>query len=128
MADTLQPGDAKDVEAAVQWMLAEGKAAEIVGHGSKRAIGRPAQTDVTLDLSALSGVMLYEPEELVLSAKAGDAAGRDRSPGGEPGPATRVRAHGLRDHSRRGRRPRDDRGRPGGKSLGPAPHQGRCRA
>ena len=70
MADTLQPGDAKDVEAAVQWMLAEGKAAEIVGHGSKRAIGRPAQTDVTLDLSALSGVMLYEPEELVLSAKA----------------------------------------------------------
>ena len=70
MADTLQPGDAKDVEAAVQWMLAEGKAAEIVGHGSKRAIGRPAQTDLTLDLSALSGVMLYEPEELVLSAKA----------------------------------------------------------
>src|SRR6187401_508258 len=70
MADTLQPGDAKDVEAAVQWMLAEGKAAEIVGHGSKRPIGRPAQTDLTLDLSALTGVTLYEPEELVLSANA----------------------------------------------------------
>jgi glycolate oxidase FAD binding subunit len=70
MADTLQPRDAKDVEAAVQWVLAEGKAAEIVGHGSKRAIGRPAQTDLTLDLSALSGITLYEPEELVLSAKA----------------------------------------------------------
>ena len=55
----------------MQWALAEGKAAEIVGHGSKRAIGRPAQTDLTLDLSALSGVTLYEPEELVLSAKAG---------------------------------------------------------
>jgi glycolate oxidase FAD binding subunit len=71
MADTLNARDAKDVEAAVQWLLAEGKAAEIVGHGSKRAIGRPAQTDVTLDLSALSGVGLYEPEELVLSAQAG---------------------------------------------------------
>ncbi len=71
MADTLQPRDARDVEQAVQWTLAEGKTAEIVGQGSKRAIGRPAQTDVTLDLSALSGVMLYEPEELVLSAKAG---------------------------------------------------------
>jgi glycolate oxidase FAD binding subunit len=71
MADTVQPRDAKDVEAAVQWALAEGKTAEIVGHGSKRAIGRPAQTDVTLDLSTLSGVTLYEPEELVLSAKAG---------------------------------------------------------
>jgi glycolate oxidase FAD binding subunit len=68
---TLRARDAKDVEAAVQWLLAESKAAEIVGHGSKRTIGRPAQTDVTLDLSALSGVTLYEPEELVLSARAG---------------------------------------------------------
>ena len=71
MTDTLRPRDAKDVEAVVQWALAEGKTLEIVGHGSKRAIGRPAQTDLTLDLSALTGVTLYEPEELVLSAKAG---------------------------------------------------------
>ena len=71
MADTLRPRDAKEVEAAVQSALAGGKTVEIVGHGSKRAIGRPAQTDLTLDLSALSGVTLYEPEELVLSAKAG---------------------------------------------------------
>ena len=71
MTDSLKPRDAQDVEAAVQWALAEGKALEIVGHGSKRAIGRPAQTDLTLDLSGLSGVTLYEPEELVLSAKAG---------------------------------------------------------
>src|SRR5215469_16053798 len=71
MADPVRPRDAKDVEAAVQWALAEGKTVEIVGHGSKRAIGRPAQTDVTLDLSTLTGVTLYEPEELVLSAKAG---------------------------------------------------------
>jgi glycolate dehydrogenase FAD-binding subunit len=71
MADALKPRDAKDVEAAVQWALAEGKALELAGQGSKRAIGRPAQTDLTLDLSALAGVTLYEPEELVLSAKAG---------------------------------------------------------
>src|SRR5262245_23046537 len=71
MADTLKPRDAKDVEAAVQWALSEGKALELVGQGSKRAVGRPAQTDLTLDLSGLSGVTLYEPEELVLSAQAG---------------------------------------------------------
>jgi glycolate oxidase FAD binding subunit len=71
MSDNLEPRDAKDVEAAVQWALAGGKALEVVGHGSKRAIGRPAQTDLTLDLSGLSGVTLYEPEELVLSARAG---------------------------------------------------------
>jgi len=71
MTDTLKPRNPKDVEDAVQWALAAGKALEIVGHGSKRAIGRPAQTDLTLDLSGLTGVTLYEPEELVLSAKAG---------------------------------------------------------
>src|SRR5215475_2659722 len=71
MADVLKPRDSKGVEDAVQWALADGKALEIVGGGSKRAIGRPAQTDLTLDLSGLTGVTLYEPEELVLSAKAG---------------------------------------------------------
>jgi glycolate oxidase FAD binding subunit len=69
--DLLKPRDGKDVEAAVQWALAEGKALEIVGLGTKRGIGRPAQTDLTLDLSGIAGVTLYEPEELVLSAKAG---------------------------------------------------------
>jgi glycolate oxidase FAD binding subunit len=71
MADTLQPRDAKDVENAVQWALAQKKSIEIVGHGTKRALGRPAQVDVTLDLAKLAGVTLYEPEELVLSAGAG---------------------------------------------------------
>src|SRR5919106_2882752 len=70
-AHNLTPRDGRDVEDAVQWALANGKALEIVGHGSKRAIGRPAQTDVTLELSGLAGVTLYEPEELVLSARAG---------------------------------------------------------
>ena len=67
----LQPRDARDVESAVQWALGEGKAVELVGHGSKQAVGRPAQTDTAIDLSALAGITLYEPEELVLSAKAG---------------------------------------------------------
>jgi glycolate oxidase FAD binding subunit len=71
MTDVLKPRDGKDVESAVQWALAESKSLEIVGHGSKQAIGRPAQTDVTLDLSGLTGVTLYEPEELVLTARAG---------------------------------------------------------
>jgi glycolate oxidase FAD binding subunit len=71
MTEALKARDAKDVENAVQWALSAGRPLEILGHGSKRAIGRPSQTDLTLDLSALSGVILYEPAELVLSAKAG---------------------------------------------------------
>src|SRR5438093_13468054 len=70
MADTLKPRDNKDVEEAVRWALNESKTLEVVGRGTKRALGRPSQSDLTLDLSGLSGVTLYEPEELVLSAKA----------------------------------------------------------
>ncbi len=71
MADNLKPRDVAEVEQAVQWALGNGKTFEVVGHASKRGIGRAAQWDATLDLSGLSGVTLYEPEELVLSAKAG---------------------------------------------------------
>src|SRR6202030_1324653 len=71
MADRFKPRDQQDVAAAVEWALAGGKTLEIVGAGSKREIGRAAQWDLTLDLSGLSGVTLYEPEELVLSARAG---------------------------------------------------------
>ncbi|HEY2530547.1 MAG TPA: FAD-binding protein [Xanthobacteraceae bacterium] len=71
MSGLVKPRDAAEVEEAIRWALAEGKTLEIVGGGSKRAIGRAAQYDATLDLSGLCGVTLYEPEELVLSAKAG---------------------------------------------------------
>jgi len=71
MTDTLRPRSPKEVEDAIQWALGKGVALELVGKGSKRVIGRPAQTDLTLDLSGLRGVILYEPEELVLSAQAG---------------------------------------------------------
>jgi glycolate oxidase FAD binding subunit len=69
--EILQPRDAAEVGEAVRWALDGGRALELVGRGSKRAIGRAAQWDATLDLAGLSGVTLYEPEELVLSAKAG---------------------------------------------------------
>jgi glycolate oxidase FAD binding subunit len=71
MTDSLKPRYAAEVLEAVRWAAAEEKTLEVVGRGSKRAIGRAAQTDLTLDVSALSGVTLYEPEELVLSAQAG---------------------------------------------------------
>lgn len=71
MSDTLKPRDGAEVAAAVNWAMADAKALEVVGHGSKRVLGRPAQCDMTLDLSGLAGVTLYEPAELVLSARAG---------------------------------------------------------
>jgi glycolate oxidase FAD binding subunit len=68
---TFTPTSPAEILSAVQWAVAEEAPLEIVGHGSKRAIGRPLQTEHTLDLSRLSGVTLYEPAELVLSARTG---------------------------------------------------------
>jgi glycolate oxidase FAD binding subunit len=67
----LSPRNPDEVEQAVLWAAGAGKALEVIGRGTKRSLGRPAQWDATLDLSALTGVTLYEPDELVLSAKAG---------------------------------------------------------
>jgi glycolate oxidase FAD binding subunit len=67
----LRPETPEAVLEAVRWAAAEETPLEVVGHGSKRAVGRPVQAEYTLDLSRLSGVTLYEPDELVLSARAG---------------------------------------------------------
>ncbi|MFZ1001719.1 MAG: glycolate oxidase subunit GlcE [Pseudolabrys sp.] len=70
MADTLKPRNGKEIEDVVRWALDNDRPLELAGHGTKHGIGRPGQTDLTLDLSGLSGITLYEPAELVLSARA----------------------------------------------------------
>ncbi len=68
---TFTPTSAVETLDVVRWAAAEETPLELMGHGSKRGIGQPAQAEHTLDLSRLSGVTLYEPAELVLSARAG---------------------------------------------------------
>ena len=53
------------------WALAAREALEIVGSGSKRSLGRPMNAAHLLDVSALCGIVSYEPEELILTALAG---------------------------------------------------------
>ena len=71
MTTHLKPADAAQALEAVRWAISEETPLELVGHGTKRALGRPFQATHTLDMSDLTGVKLYEPEELVLSAQAG---------------------------------------------------------
>lgn len=68
---TFKPETDAAVLEAVQWAVSAEQPLEIVGHGSKRAIGNEVGAGHVLDLSGLSGITLYEPEELVLSAKSG---------------------------------------------------------
>ncbi|MFV2091760.1 MAG: glycolate oxidase subunit GlcE [Hyphomicrobiales bacterium] len=71
MNKTLKPRDHAETLALLAWAAAERKSIEVVGGASKQCVGRPLQTDHVLDLSELTGITMYEPEELVLTAKAG---------------------------------------------------------
>lgn len=69
--ETIAARDAADVEQAVQAALAADTPLEIIGHGSRRAVGQPVPPCRVLDLSALSAVRDYEPSELIITVEAG---------------------------------------------------------
>jgi glycolate oxidase FAD binding subunit len=71
MPNHFKARDAKDALQIVQWALSEGAALEIRGRGSKQRLGRPLAVENILDLSQLTGITLYEADELVLSAGVG---------------------------------------------------------
>ena len=58
-------------ETALAANIAGGLPSEIVGSGSKKALGRSTQSNSILDMSGFKGISLYEPDELVLEAGAG---------------------------------------------------------
>jgi glycolate oxidase FAD binding subunit len=71
MADLIKPRDAEEVRTLVEWAAAESVSLELTGAGTKRGFGRRVEAMHEVDLSVLDGVTLYEPDELVLSARAG---------------------------------------------------------
>ena len=72
MGDIFKPESETQVLDAVKWAASgNAQALAVRGHASKDGLGRPVAADSVLDMSALSGIELYEPEELVLTARAG---------------------------------------------------------
>jgi glycolate oxidase FAD binding subunit len=69
--DVLKVRDAEDVAEAVRAAIAAEQPLEIIGHGSKRQIGRIMATNAVLDLSPLNAVKSYEPNELIVTVEAG---------------------------------------------------------
>src|SRR3954453_14750724 len=65
------PSNEQDAGAIVAEAAARRAPLSLVGGGTKADIGRPAQTAVTLSASALTGITLYEPAEMVIGARAG---------------------------------------------------------
>ena len=70
MTSMLQPATEAELEAIITDAAATAAPLAIHGGGT-RDIGRPVQAARTLSTAAMTGITLYEPAELVLSARAG---------------------------------------------------------
>ena len=66
----LTPNHADEVAEIVREANTACRRCEIVGGGTKRSLGNPVDADLQLDLSAIAGVEMYEPDELVLKVRA----------------------------------------------------------
>ncbi len=69
MTTVMRPDGPEQVADAVQTAIAETRPLGVAAGGSKSGWGRPMEPETQLDLSGLTGAVLYEPEELVLTAK-----------------------------------------------------------
>ena len=70
-AETFRPSTPDELEQVVAWAVGEQRALEVLGNGSKRGFGRPVDAEHRITLEGLSGITMYEPEELVMTAAAG---------------------------------------------------------
>ncbi len=67
----IEPRDESAVLDAVATALEANRPIEVVGHGSKRGLGHAVEAEARIVMGGLTGVTLYEPAELVLTARPG---------------------------------------------------------
>lgn len=71
MSEVIRPDNEDQLLEVLAEALASEAPLEVIGHGSRRALGRPVEASRILDMSAFAGVEMYEPHELVMTAGAG---------------------------------------------------------
>jgi glycolate oxidase FAD binding subunit len=69
--DWLLPWDEAELEGMIREAAEAGRPIEIRGGGSLQGLGRPVQAARTLSTTAMTGITLYEPTELVMTVRAG---------------------------------------------------------
>jgi glycolate oxidase FAD binding subunit len=67
----MRPVDEREFSRVLAEASSTGTPIEIMGGGSKQRIGRPMQTAANVSSRALRGITLYEPNEMVMAARAG---------------------------------------------------------
>lgn len=106
MTELLRPVAEWELQSMVTRLAAKRSPVEIVGHGALRNTGRLSALPLALTTAAIRGITLYEPAELVMSARAGtplfeieqELAARGQMLAFEPvdlGPATGSQAGAL---------------------------------
>ncbi len=70
-SDKLKPNNENDLQEAIKYCYKKDLPIEIIGLGTKNEIGKKFQSAKTLDMSNLSGIVDYKPEELYITVKAG---------------------------------------------------------
>jgi glycolate oxidase FAD binding subunit len=70
MTETLRPDTPEQLAEAVRLAVGEKEPMEVVAGGTKARYGRPVDIAKRLSLGSFSGISLYEPEELVMTAGA----------------------------------------------------------
>ncbi|WP_430911063.1 glycolate oxidase subunit GlcE [Methylobacterium sp. sgz302541] len=66
-----EPASEDDAARIVREAAGRGERLRLVGGNTKAGMGRPAQDEATLSSRGLAGITLYEPAEMVVSARAG---------------------------------------------------------
>jgi glycolate oxidase FAD binding subunit len=67
---TAVPENEDELAAAIKDAAANLRQIEIVSSATKRLLGRPVEAEIRLEMSKFSGIVSYEPDELILTAKA----------------------------------------------------------
>jgi glycolate oxidase FAD binding subunit len=69
--EVLSPASEAELAAVIAAAAAAGEPLAIDGNGTRRALLRPVQAARTLSTRGLTGITLYRPQELIISAQAG---------------------------------------------------------
>jgi len=67
----LKPNNENDLQEIIKYCYKKDLPIEIVGSGTKSEIGKKLQCAKILDMSNISGILEYKPEELYITVKAG---------------------------------------------------------
>ncbi len=71
MTEILRPATEWELKSIMGALIHREISVEVMGAGSKRSLGRPISAGSAITTSSLRGISLYEPTELVMSARAG---------------------------------------------------------